>query len=205
MGGVTAAVAPQSRGGECREPQPLMRRQRWVVWTCLLAVGCLAFGLKGVWATVDADDGTRWDVSVSKLSHVYRPHIRTSAHEDCDFLRGRGAVRHCMPAEGADVAYSMLCAVFPLLLTALVLAGSCAVLTAISARPPGNTAVSLSGAALGASFGGAMLAVIALPRSLAGLEGMSVQLGGMAYNAAWIGVGLLAIAAILSAASAVRG
>jgi hypothetical protein len=182
-----------------------MRRQRWVLGTCWFAVACLALALRGVWATVDADDGTRWDVSIRKLSHVYRPHVRTSAHEDCDFLRGRGAVRHCAPAEGADVAYSMLCAVFPLLVTALLLALSCAVLTTFSSRPPGNSAASLTGAALAAAFGGSLLAVIALPRSLAGLAGLPVQLGGAAYNAAWIAVGLLGIAAILSAASALRG
>lgn len=182
-----------------------MRRQRWIFWTCGVAVVCLAVALQGVWASVDADDGTRWDVSVLKVSHVYRPHVRTSAHEDCDFLRGRGAVRHCAPADGADVAYSMLCAVFPLLLTALALALGCATLTAFSPRPPGNSAAALTGAALAASFGGTLLAVISMPRSLAGLEGLSLQLGGMAYNAAWLGVGLLAIAAILSAASALRG
>ena len=125
-----------------------MRRQRWIFWTCGVAVVCLAVALQGVWASVDADDGTRWDVSVRQVSHVYRPHVRTSAHEDCDFLRGRGAVRHCAPADGADVAYSMLCAVFPLLLTALALALGCATLTAFSPRPPGNSAVALTGAAL---------------------------------------------------------
>ena len=130
-----------------------MRRQRWIFWTCGVAVVCLAVALQGVWASVDADDGTRWDVSVRKVSHVYRPHVRTSAHEDCDFLRGRGAVRHCAPADGADVAYSMLCAVFPLLLTAVALALGCATLTAFSPRPPGNSAAALTGAALAASFG----------------------------------------------------
>jgi hypothetical protein len=182
-----------------------MRRQRWILWTCCLAAACLGLALQGVWASADADDGTRWNVSIHKVSHIYRPHVRTSAHEDCDFLRGRGAVRHCAPAEGADVAYSMLCSVFPLLLTAVALALACALLTAFSPRPPGNSAAALTGAALAASFGGTMLAVIAMPRSLAGLEGLPLQLGGMAYNAAWLGVGLLAIAAILSAASALRG
>jgi hypothetical protein len=182
-----------------------MRRQRWIFWTCCFAVACLALALKGVWASADADDGTRWDVSIRNVSHIYRPHVRTSAHEDCDFLRGTGAVRHCAPAEGAEVAYSMLCAVFPLLLTALLLTLACAALTAFSSRPPGNSVAALSGAALAASFGGALLAVIAMPRSLAGLVGLPLQLGGAAYNSVWLGVGLLAIAAILAAASALRG
>ena len=182
-----------------------MRRQRWILWTCGFAIACLALALKGVWASADSDDGTRWDVTVRNVSHIYRPHVRTSAHEDCNFLRGTGAVRHCAPAAGADVAYSTLCAAFPLLLTALGLALACAAVTAFSSRPPGNSVAALAGAALSASFGGTMLAVIAIPRSLAGLEGLSLQFGGVAYNAAWLGVGLLAIAAILSTASALRG
>ncbi len=182
-----------------------MRRQRWILRACFLAVICLGVALKGVWARVSADDGTRWDVSLRKVSHVYRPHVRTSAHEDCDFLSGRGAVRVCAPAEGADVAYSLLCAAFPLILTAVVLALACGILTAVSPRPPSNTAVALTGAALAASFGGTLMAIIAMPRSLAGLEGLPLRLGGLAYDASWLGVGCLAIAVILSAASVLRG
>ena len=96
--------------------------------SCLIAVALLAIALQGYWARA------------------------TSAHNDCDYLRGRGTVELCAPAPEADAAYSMVCAAFPLMVAALFFAFMSAMVTMISPYGAKGTAAALAGASFAAAF-----------------------------------------------------
>ncbi len=170
-----------------------------------LAVVCLAFALKGQWGEALAPNGMLLRVSLHGLGQAPQLLEDAPVFRGCSYLRGRGAVELCAPAEGGDAAFSMLCAAFPLVTAALVMAALCCAFAVISPYARRNTAAALSGAAFVAALTGTVLAMIAMPRALASLEGLGLQFGAPAYTAAWIGIGCLAFAAALSTASGMLG
>ena len=182
-----------------------MTRQQSITTACLLSAVLLALSLSGAWGGAWAEDGSRYTVSLHSVSHIVHLQAGAKPERECNFLKGSGAVEMCVPAPSGDVAYSMLCAVFPLLAAGLVLSFFCGVMTLLSPRPPGNAAAALAGAALAAAFGGTTLAMIAMPRALLVLDGIGIELGAWSYNSAWLAVGSLSVATILAAASALRG
>lgn len=182
-----------------------MTRQQSVTAASLLSAFFLSLSLWGAWGGAWAEDGSRYTVSLHSVSHLVRTQVGAPPERECNYLRGNGAVEMCVPAPSGDVAYSMLCAAFPVLAAAFVFALACGVMTLLSSRPPGNASAAMAGAALGAAFGGTMLAMIAMPRALLVLDGIGIELGAYAYNSAWLAIGLLSIGTILAAASAIRG
>jgi hypothetical protein len=180
-------------------------RPRLIALTSLIAVACFAFALKGQWGEALAPSGTLLRVSLHGILQAPQNRENAPAFRGCSYLRGRGAVELCAPAEGADAAFSMLCAAFPLVAAALVMSLMCCGFATISPYARRNTAAALSGAAFVAALAGTVLAMIAMPRALAALQGLGLQFGAPAYTAAWVGIGCLAFAAALSTASGMLG
>ena len=97
-------------------------RIKLLLSSCFLAVVFLAIALRGTWGSGMAEDGTRFDVSLHGVSHVLHPKVRRSASKDCTYLTGKGAVEYCAPAPEGDAPFSMLCSVFPLILSRIGIA-----------------------------------------------------------------------------------
>src|SRR3990172_904214 len=171
----------------------------------LLAVVFLARGVGGVWSGAPAPDGSRYRVSLRTVSHVREPARRDSRHEDCDYLRGKGAYQLCAPAEYGDAPFSMLCSVFTLLAAALGCALACGAVTVLSPYRAKTLGALLAGASFIAALLGTVIAQAAMPHALAVLEGLPTQFGGVAFSSAWIAISLLAFAAGLSTTSTMLG
>jgi hypothetical protein len=180
-------------------------RIKILIVSCFLAAACLALALRGAWAEADAADGTRYRVSLRKVSHVLEPARPDSPHEDCDYLRAKGKVQLCAPAEYGDAPFSMLCSVFTLMLAALLLALASGTVTVVSPYRAKGLGAQLAGASFIAALLGTVLAQAAMSRALAVLEGLPMQFGGLAFNSAWTAIGLLLFAAGLSTTSTMLG
>ena len=175
-----------------------------LIASCFLAVGFLTLALEGAWAEADAPDGTTFQVSLRKVSHV-DPVKAGVRREECDYLRARGRVELCAPAEYGDAPFSMLCSVFTLVVAALGLALASGVVTVVSPYRAKTLGAQCAGASFIAALLGTVLAQAAMPRALAVLEGLPMQFGGLAFNSAWTAIGLLAFAAGLSTTSTMLG
>jgi hypothetical protein len=180
-------------------------RIKLLVVSCFLSAVFLAVALVGAWGEADAPDGTRYKVSLRKVSHVLEPRKSGSAHEDCDYLRGKGRVQLCAPAEEGDAPFSMLCSVFTLMAVALGFALASGAVNVISPYRLKNFGAQLAGAAFIAALLSTVVAQAAMPRALAVLEGLPMQLGGFAFSSAWAAIGLLLFAAGLSTTSIMLG
>lgn len=180
-------------------------RIRLLISSCFLAAVFLGLALEGAWGEADAPDGTRYRVSLRKVSHVLEPAKPVSPHEDCDYLRGKGRVQLCAPAEYGDAPFSMLCSVFTLMLAALGLALASGAVTVVSPYRTQTIGAQLAGASFIAALLGTVLAQAAMPRALAVLEGLPMEFGGLAFSSAWCAIGLLLFAAGLSTTSTMLG
>ena len=176
-------------------------RPKLVSGSCLIAVALLAIALQGYWARATLEDGTRYNIGLRKISQVMEPARATSAHSDCDYLRGRGAAELCAPAPEADAAYSMVCAAFPLMVAALFFAFMSAMVTIISPYGAKGTAAALAGASFAAAFAATVFAKISMPFAFAVLVGPTTEFGSLAFSSAWTAVAFLAFAAGLSTTS----
>ncbi len=173
--------------------------------SCFLSAVFLAVALQGAWGEADAPDGTRYKVSLRNVSHVLEPKKPGSAHEDCDYLRGKGRVQLCAPAVEGDAPFSMLCSVFTLMAAALGLALLSGAVHVISPYRAKSFGAQLAGASFIAALFGTVVAQAAMPRALAVLEGVPMQFGGFAFSSAWCAIGLLLFAAGLSTTSIMLG
>jgi hypothetical protein len=180
-------------------------RIKLLIVSCFLSTILLAVALQGAWGDADAPDGSRYKVSLRKVSHVLEPRKPRSAHEDCDFLRGKGHVQLCAPADEGDAPFSMLCSVFTLMAVALGLALAAGTVNVISPYRWKNFAAQLAGASFIAALLATVVAQAAMPRALAVLDGLPMQLGGLAFSSAWAAIGLLLFAAGLSTTSIMLG
>ena len=180
-------------------------RIRLLMGSCFLAALFLALALRGYWGEADAPDGTRYAVSLRKVSHILEPASRSSPHEDCDYLRGKGRVQLCAPAEFGDAPFSMLCSVFTLMAAALGLAVASGAMTVVSPYRAKSLGAQLAGAGFIAALLGTVLAQVAMPHALAVLDGLPMQFGGLAFSSAWTAIGLLLFAAGLSTTSTMLG
>lgn len=180
-------------------------RVKLLILSCLVGAACLAVSLYGPWAEADAADGTRYRVSLRKVSHVTDPARPDSPHEDCDYLRAKGKVQLCAPAEYGDAPFSMLCSVFTLVFCALGLALASGTVAIVSPYRAKGLGAQLAGGSFIAALLGTVLAQASMPRALAVLDGLPMQFGGTAFSAAWCAIGLLLFAAGLSTTSTMLG
>jgi hypothetical protein len=180
-------------------------RTTLLILSCFSAAACLAVSLRGAWAEADGPDGTRYEVSLRKVSHVAGPAKPGTPREDCDYLRAKGKVQLCAPAEYGDAPFSMLCSVFTLMLVALGLALASGTLAVVSPYRAKGIGAQLAGASFIAALLGTVLAQAAMSRALAVLEGLPMQFGGLAFSSAWCAIGLLLFAAGLSTTSMMLG
>ncbi len=176
-----------------------------LILSCFLAAACLGVSLHGAWAEAEATDGTRYRVSLRKVSHVLDPARPGSPHEDCDYLRAKGKVQLCAPAEYGDAPFSMLCSAFTLVLAALGLALASGTLAVVSPYRAKGIGAQLAGASFIAALLGTVLAQAAMSRALAVLDGLPMQFCGLAFGAAWCAIGFLLFAAGLSTTSTMLG
>ena len=176
-------------------------RIKLLVNSCLLAVCFLAIALRGTWGSGMAEDGTRFDVSLHGVSHVVHPWLRWSAKKECTYLTGKGAVEYCATAPDGDAPFSMLCSVFPLMLSGLVLALASGLVTYVSPYRAKGTSAALAAASLASVFIGTVVAQISMQRALKVFDEIPLYLGGLAFTSAWIAIGLLLFAAGLSTTS----
>ena len=176
-------------------------RIKLLVGSCFLAAFFLAIALRGPWGSGAVDDGTLFDVSLHGVSHRYPPKLEGSARSDCNYLTGRGAVEYCAPSATSDAQYSMLCSVFPMILTGLLLALAAGTVTYVSPYRAKATAAALAAASLAAVFAGTSIAQIAMPRALKLFDESPLYMGGAAFTSVWIAMGLLLFAAALSTTS----
>jgi hypothetical protein len=176
-------------------------RIKLLLSSCFLAVAFLAIALRGSWGSGMAEDGTRFDVSLHGVSHVLHPKVRRSASKDCTYLTGKGAVEYCAPAPESDAPFSMLCSVFPLVLSGLLLALASGMVTYVSPYRAKGTSAALAAAALAAVFIGTVVAQLSMQRALKVFDEIPLYLGGFAFTSVWIAMGLLLFAAGLSTTS----
>ena len=176
-------------------------RIRLLLTSCFLAVAFLAIALRGPWGSGMAEDGTRFDISLHGVSHVLHPKVPRSASKDCTYLTGKGAVEYCAPAPEGDAPFSMLCSVFPLMMSGLVLAFASGMLTYISPYRAKGTSAALAAAGLAAVFIGTVVAQLSMQRALKVFDEVPLYLGGFAFTSAWIAMGLLLFVAGLSTTS----
>lgn len=180
-------------------------RIKLLAGSCFLAALFLALALRGAWGEADAPDGTRYAVSLRKVSHILEPKNNASPHDDCDYLRGKGRVQLCAPAEFGDAPFSMLCSVFTLVAASLGLALASGTVTVVSPYRAKNVGAQLAGAGFIAALLGTVLAQVAMPHALAVLDGLPMQFGGTSFTSAWTAIGLLLFAAGLSTTSTMLG
>lgn len=173
--------------------------------SCFLAAVFLALALQGFWGEADAPDGTRYRVSLRKVSHVLEPKSAASRHEDCDYIRGKGQLQLCAPAEEGDAPFSMLCSVFTLMASGLALALSAGAVNVVSPYRAKTFGAQLTGASFIAVLLATVVAQAAMPHALAAVDGLPMQLGGFAFSSAWCAIGLLLFAAGLSTTSIMLG
>ena len=176
-------------------------RIKLLVGSCFLAVFFLAIALRGPWARGAADDGTQFNVSLHGVSHLFHPKLLRSASSDCSYLTGKGAVEYCAPSPSGDTQFSMLCSVFPMILSGLVLAFASGTVTYVSPYRAKATSAALAAASLAAVFAGTSIAQIAMPRALKVFDEIPLYMGGAAFTSVWIAMGLLLFAAALSTTS----
>jgi hypothetical protein len=176
-------------------------RIKLLLTSCFLAVVFLVIALRGTWGSGTDADGTRFDISLHGVSHVYHPWMPWSARKDCTYLTGKGSVEYCAPAPDGDAPFSMLCSVFPLLMSGLVLALASFVVTWISPYRAKGTSAALAAASLAAVFIGTVVAQLSMQRALKVFDEIPLYLSGFAYTSAWIAIGLLLFAAGLSTTS----
>jgi hypothetical protein len=176
-------------------------RIKMLVSSCFLAVAFLAIALRGPWGSATAEDGTRFDVSLHGVTHVLLPKVAGSPIAGCSYLTGKGSVEHCAPATGSDAPFSMLCSVFPMILSGLFLALASGVVTYISPYRAKGTSAALAAASLAAVFAGTVIAQIVMPRALQVLDVIPLYFGGIAFVSVWIAMGFLLFAAALSTTS----
>ena len=157
-------------------------RIKLLLSSCFLAVGFLAIALRGTWGSGMAEDGTRFDVSLHGVSHVLHPKVRRSAPE-------------------GDAPFSMLCSVFPLILSGLVLAGASGLVTYVSPYRAKATSAALAAAGLAAVFIGTVVAQLSMQRALKVFDEIPLYFGGLAFTSVWIAMVLLFFAAALSTTS----
>jgi len=176
-------------------------RIKLLLASSFLAVVFLAIALNGAWGSGTAEDGTRFDVSLHGVSHVLHPKVLRSARYDCTYLTGRGAVENCTPAPENDTRFSMLCSVFPLVLTGLLLAVASSLVTYISPYRSKATQAALSAASLAAVFAGTSVAQISMPSALKVFDEIPLQINRFGFTSVWIAMGFLLFAAALSTTS----
>jgi hypothetical protein len=176
-------------------------RIRLLLTSSYLAVVFLAIALRGPWGSGMAEDGTRFDVSLHGVSHVLHPKILRSARYDCTYLTGKGAVENCAPAPEGDTPFSMLCSVFPLILTGLVLAIASALVTYVSPYRSKATQAALSAASLAAVFAGTSVAQMSMQRAFKVFDEIPLYINRYGFISVWIAMGLLLFAAALSTTS----
>jgi hypothetical protein len=176
-------------------------RIKLLLSSCFLAVVFLAVALRGTWGSGMAEDGTRFDVSLHGVSHVLHPKARRSASKDCTYLTGKGAVEYCAPASEGDAPFSMLCSVFPLILSGLGLAFASGLVTYVSPYRAKGTSAALAAAGLAAVFIGTVVAQLSMQRALKVFEEIPLYFGGLAFTSVWIAMGFLFFVAALSTTS----
>lgn len=176
-------------------------RIKLLVSSCFIAVVFLAIALRGPWGSATADDGTGFDISLYGVTHVLHPRVPQSAIRACTYLTGKGSVEFCAPSAQGDAPFSMLCAVFPLVFSGLVLAFVSGMLTYVSPYRAKGTSAALAAASLAAVFTGTIVAQIAMPRALKVVDEIPFYIGGLAFASAWIAMGFLFFAAALSTTS----
>jgi hypothetical protein len=180
-------------------------RTKLLVGSCFLAVIFLVIALNGSWAGATADDGTRFEVSLHGVSHVLDPQLPASAGKHCTYLTGKGALEVCAPAANGDAAFSMLCSALPLIVSGLLLALAAGIVNQVSPYRMKATAAALSAASLAAVFAGTVIAQMSMQRALKVVEEVPLYFGGFSFTAAWIAMGLLLFAAMLSTTSTMLG
>jgi hypothetical protein len=180
-------------------------RTKLLVNSCFVAALFLVAALRGSWGSGMAADGTRFDVSLHGVSHVVHPMLPQSAAKHCTYLTGKGAVEFCAPAQGGDAPFAMLCAVFPLIVSGLVLAIAAGLVTYISPYRAKGTGAALTAASLAAVFMGTVVAQLAMPRALQVFDEIPLYIGGFAFTSVWIAMGLLFFAAALSTTTTMLG
>ena len=176
-------------------------RIKLLVSSCFIAVVFLAVALRGPWGSAMADDGTRFDISLHGVTHVLQPAVPQSSVEECAYLTGKGAVEFCAPGSQGDAPFSMLCSVYALILTGLVLASASGVVTYVSPYRATGTSAMLAAASMAAVFSGTVVALISMPRALKVLDEIPLRMGGTAFVSVWIAMGFLLFAAALSTTS----
>jgi hypothetical protein len=176
-------------------------RIKLLLGASFFAVIFLAMALDRPWASGMADDGTRFDVSLHGVSHVLHPKIFRSARYECTYLTGKGAVQNCAPSEQNDASFSMLCSVFPLVLTGLLLAAASALVTYVSPYRSKATSAALAAASLAAVFAGSSVAQIAMGRALKVFDEVPLYFDRFGFVAVWIAMACLLFAAALSTTS----
>jgi hypothetical protein len=176
-------------------------RIKLLVSCCFLGALFLAFSLRGPWGTGTAEDGSRFDVSLHGVTHVLFPKEPRSPIAGCSYLTGKGSVENCAPAAGADAQFSMLCSVFPLMLSGLALALASGIVTYVSPYRAKGTSAALAAASLASVFAGSAVAQIAMPRALEVFDEIPLYIGGPSFVCVWISMVFLLFAAALSTTS----
>jgi hypothetical protein len=176
-------------------------RIKLLVGSCFLAVIFLAISLRGPWGSGTAEDGTRLDVSLHGVTRVLFPTEAGSPIAGCSYLTGKGSVENCAPSTVSEASYSMLCSVFPMMVSGLLLALASGVVTYVSPYSAKGTSAALSAASLAAVFAATTIAQIAMPRALKVLDEIPLYMHGMAFTSVWIAMGFLLFAAALSTTS----
>jgi hypothetical protein len=173
-----------------------------MLWSsCFLGALFLAFSLRGPWGSATADDGSRFDVSLHGVTHVLFPKEARSPIAGCSYLTGKGSVENCAPSAGGDAQFSMLCSVFPLMLSGLALAFGAGMVTYISPYRAKGTSAALAAASLATVFAGSAIAQIAMPRALKVFDEIPLYISGPAFICVWISMAFLLFAAALSTTS----
>ncbi len=165
------------------------------------AVLFLAVALRGPWGSGMADDGTRFDVSLHGVAHVLHPKILRSASYNCTYLTGKGAIENCAPAAESDAPFSMLCSVFPLVLSGLALAMASGLVTYVSPYKSKATSAALAAASLAAVFAGTTVAQMSMQRALKVFDEIPLYFDRYGFKAVWAAMACLLFAAALSTTS----
>jgi hypothetical protein len=176
-------------------------RIKLLLTSCFLAAVFLVIALRATWGSGTASDSTRFDISLHGVSHVYHPWMPWSAKKECTYLTGKGSVEYCAPAPGGDAPFSMLCSVFALIASGLVLALASFFVTYVSPYRAKGTSAALAAASLAAVFIGTVAAQLSMQRALKVFEEIPLYLDGLGFTSAWIAIGLLLFAAGLSTTS----
>ena len=180
-------------------------REKLIEVSSFLAIIFLVIALRGTWGGATAENGTRYEVSLHGVTQILDAQLPRSASKSCAYLTGNGAMEFCAPSSEGDTSFSMLCSVFPLVVTGLVLAFAAGVVNHVSPYRSKATAAALSAASLATVFAGTCVAQISMQRGLKVFEDLPLYFGGFPFAAVWIAMALLLIAAALSTTSTLLG